>query len=232
MRYKFILSNLLAFAILIALAVILSKIPFKNMVDHSFYHDYMRDKSTAIIFVISVLFIACGFPRQIVAFVNGYIFGVGWGILLSLLAVLTSCLIVVVILRILRKNIMQHVSFTNKLSDKIKHHINIFNDYLYQHTLIMFFLLRMMPFGSNLAVNIVGGLSNVPLFHFFAGSLLGYIPQTVIFALVGGKVIADASIYNNSLIILSIIIYVVLISGFIYFIQRHQKLKEMINKIS
>lgn len=232
MRYKFILSNLLAFAILIALGIFLSKTPIVDMVDQAFYQDYMRDKNVVIIFLISVLFIACGFPRQIVAFVNGYLFGVTWGILLSLLAVLTSCVFVVVLLRFLRHNIMQNRSFTHNLSNNIKHRIDVFNDYLHHHTFMMFFLLRIMPFGSNLAVNIVGGLSKVPLLHFFVGSLLGYIPQTVIFALVGGKVISDASIYDNGLILASIIIYVAFISGFVYFVQRNNQLSDMIKKIS
>ena len=44
---------------------------------------------------------------------------------------------------------------------------------------------RFMPVGSNLLTNLAAGAFNVPPLRFFAGSALGYIPQTVVFAFVG-----------------------------------------------
>lgn len=46
--------------------------------------------------------------------------------------------------------------------------------------------LRLLPVGNNLVLNLLAGISGVDLIGFVAGSALGYIPQTVIFALVGG----------------------------------------------
>jgi uncharacterized membrane protein YdjX (TVP38/TMEM64 family) len=44
---------------------------------------------------------------------------------------------------------------------------------------------RLMPVGSNILLNLAAGLSSVRALPFIAASALGFIPQTVIFALIG-----------------------------------------------
>jgi uncharacterized membrane protein YdjX (TVP38/TMEM64 family) len=44
---------------------------------------------------------------------------------------------------------------------------------------------RLMPVGSNILLNLVAGLSSVRALPFLAASLIGFIPQTIIFALLG-----------------------------------------------
>jgi len=55
----------------------------------------------------------------------------------------------------------------------------------------MTLLIRFLPFGSNLVTNLAAGVSRVPAFPFFAGSAIGYLPQTVVFALLGSGVAVD-----------------------------------------
>jgi uncharacterized membrane protein YdjX (TVP38/TMEM64 family) len=46
-------------------------------------------------------------------------------------------------------------------------------------------MLRLMPVGSNILLNLAAGLSAVRLLPFLAASAIGFVPQTLIFALFG-----------------------------------------------
>jgi len=49
-------------------------------------------------------------------------------------------------------------------------------------------LIRLLPVGSNLLTNLAAGISSIRPAPFFSGTLLGYLPQTLVFALVGSGV--------------------------------------------
>jgi uncharacterized membrane protein YdjX (TVP38/TMEM64 family) len=44
---------------------------------------------------------------------------------------------------------------------------------------------RLLPISNNLAVNLVAGVTSVPVVPFFLASALGHAPQTVVFAMIG-----------------------------------------------
>ncbi|MBI3901443.1 MAG: VTT domain-containing protein [Nitrosomonadales bacterium] len=58
----------------------------------------------------------------------------------------------------------------------------------------MTLLVRLFPVGNNLATNLAAGAIGVHASRFFAGSLLGYVPQTAIFALAGSGVGVDPAL--------------------------------------
>ncbi len=51
--------------------------------------------------------------------------------------------------------------------------------------------LRLLPVGSNLLLNLVAGVSAVAMSPFLLASAVGYVPQTLVFALLGGGVRVD-----------------------------------------
>ena len=53
------------------------------------------------------------------------------------------------------------------------------------NTFITTLLLRFMPAGSNFVTNLVAGVSGAHATIFIGSSMVGYIPQTAIFALLG-----------------------------------------------
>ena len=53
--------------------------------------------------------------------------------------------------------------------------------------------LRLLPVGNNLAVNLLAGMAGIALPPFLAASALGYLPQTVVFALLGKGVRVDGA---------------------------------------
>ena len=52
----------------------------------------------------------------------------------------------------------------------------------------MSLLIRLLPVGSNLLTNIMAGVTSVSSVSFISGSVIGYIPQTLIFSLLGSGV--------------------------------------------
>ena len=52
----------------------------------------------------------------------------------------------------------------------------------------MTLLIRLLPVGNNFATSLTAGVSRVPARPFLLGSLLGYLPQTVVFALAGSGI--------------------------------------------
>ena len=53
--------------------------------------------------------------------------------------------------------------------------------------------LRLLPVGNNLALNLLAGMAGVSLVPFLAGSAIGYLPQTVVFALLGKGIRVDGA---------------------------------------
>ena len=73
----------------------------------------------------------------------------------------------------------------------------------------MTLLIRLLPLGSNLVTNLAAGVSSVGAAPFFLGSSIGYLPQTLVFALVGSGFSVDPELR----IAISVVLFIV--SGFL-----------------
>jgi len=122
---------------------------------------------------------AVGVPRQAACFLGGYAFGLGQGIVLAETATGLGCLLSFLYARLLGRDLVRH-RFAERLSR--------LDDFLRGHPLSMAMLIRLLPVGNNLVTNLAAGVSSVPLLPFLAGSLIGYLPQTVIFVLLGSGI--------------------------------------------
>ncbi|CAK0741634.1 TVP38/TMEM64 family membrane protein [Gammaproteobacteria bacterium] len=125
---------------------------------------------------VGTAFTAIGLPRQILSFLAGYAFDFIVGTGLALLATLLGAVLA-----------FQYARFMGRsfLVKHFPHRIKKIDDFLAGHTMSMTLILRLSPFTNNLATNLAGGISGVQLVPFFIGSALGYLPQTLIFALLG-----------------------------------------------
>lgn len=137
----------------------------------------------------SLLFIALGaaatgvgFPRQVIAFLGGYAFGLAWGVSLALWATVLGCIGAFYYARFFARDL---------LAQRFAARLGRFDAFLGQHPLSMTLVIRLLPVGSNALTNLLAGLTRIPALPFFAGSGLGYIPQTLIFALAGSGVHFD-----------------------------------------
>lgn len=133
--------------------------------------------SGALLFLLmGGAFTAFGLPRQIIAFLGGYAFGVGLGTALGALAALLGCLLSFGYARVFARSL---------LSARLGQRAQRFDRFIRHHPLAMTVLVRLLPVGNNLLTNLAAGISSIGPVPFLAGTLLGYLPQTLVFALVG-----------------------------------------------
>lgn len=177
---RFIFRGLLVIVALVVVGYLL-----KDVLDQQWVDAQIRDRGVAgeLLFVlVCSLLGSIGLSRQVVAFLGGYAFGFTWGVALSMLAVVMACIITFTVSRfLLRRLLWQHFSARIRQVD----------DFLHENTFNMALLVRLLPLGSNWMVNIAAGVSGVRSVPFFLGSTLGYVPQMLIFSLVGSGTRVD-----------------------------------------
>ncbi|MCW8874338.1 MAG: VTT domain-containing protein [Gammaproteobacteria bacterium] len=139
-------------------------------------------RGEALFFLAALLFTALGLPRQVVGFFAGYAFGLGVGGLLALAASLGGALLTFSVARWLGRDLVRRW-FTRRLGG--------LDEFVGDHPLRTILLIRLLPLGSNLATNLAAGISRMGAWPFAAGSALGYLPQTLVFALIGSGIAVD-----------------------------------------
>ncbi len=159
---------------------------------------------------LGALVVAAGLPRQAVCFLAGYAFGLGWGLLLSSAASLLGCMGCFLYARLLGRELVLH---------KFPGRVRRIDDFLHDNPLTMTLLIRFLPIGSNLLTNLLAGVSLVRPGPFFAGSLLGYTPQTIVFVLLGSGIKVDPVLRIS----LSVVLFVLsaVLGVFLYKRLRH-----------
>ncbi len=145
-------------------------------------------RGEAIFIIVGSLAAAVGVPRQAVAFLGGYVFGPFIGGALSLLAQILSCAAAYGWARLIGRDWAER-----RLAGRFGRRLRPLRDSLAASPFGATLALRLLPIGNNLALNLLAGLSGIPALAFLAGSLVGYLPQTAIFALAGGGVAVDRS---------------------------------------
>ncbi|KAF0136622.1 MAG: hypothetical protein FD153_1901 [Rhodospirillaceae bacterium] len=136
----------------------------------------------ALFVAAGALFTALGLPRQVICFLGGYAFGFLEGGWLAMLASVGGCLGSFGYARLLGRSVV-----LARFPDRIRR----LDAFLRGNPFIMTLLIRLLPVGSNLLTNLAGGVSGIQASAFIAGSALGYVPQTVIFAFLGSGIQVD-----------------------------------------
>jgi uncharacterized membrane protein YdjX (TVP38/TMEM64 family) len=139
----------------------------------------------SLFLLMGSLFTAIGLPRQIIAFLGGYAFSVALGTLLGTFAALFGCVLTFVYARFFGKGLLRA---------RLGKRAGRFDAFIHDHPFSMTVLIRLLPVGNNLLTNLAAGISSVRPGAFFSGTFLGYLPQSLVFALVGsGAHIAPAT---------------------------------------
>lgn len=128
------------------------------------------------------LLISIGVPRQVVCLLGGYTFGFISGTILSLLASITGCAGGFYCSRFLARAIVER-NFPGK--------IYYLNEVIRSRPFFTTLAFRLLPVSNNLLTNLIAGVSIIHILPFLTGSILGYLPQTVAFALLGSGVRVD-----------------------------------------
>lgn len=123
---------------------------------------------------------AMGVPRQTVAFLGGYAYGVVLGTALSLAAQLLGAAASYGFARALGRDWA-----ARRMEGRFGPKLRPLRDTLRANPFGATLALRLLPVGNNLALNLLAGMAGLGLWPFLAASALGYLPQTVVFALLG-----------------------------------------------
>jgi len=150
---------------------------------------YVRGQGAAgeLIFVaVGAVVTAVGVPRQGVAFLGGYAFGAAWGTALALAAQLFGAAAAFVWAAAVGRGTAERL-----LGGRFGPRLRPVRDALVVSPFGATLALRLLPVGSNLALNLLAGVAGLRLLPFLAASSLGYLPQTLVFALLGKGVRVD-----------------------------------------
>ncbi|HQT65079.1 MAG: hypothetical protein B7Z75_01225 [Acidocella sp. 20-57-95] len=130
----------------------------------------------AMYLVVATLLTAIGLPRQVPAFVAGYAFGAWSGVAIALLSQVVACGIDFTWARLVGRDYVKR---------RFGKHLRRVDAALATRPFMATLTLRLMPVGSNILLNLAAGLSSVRALPFLVASLIGFIPQTVVFSLIG-----------------------------------------------
>ena len=185
MNSGILLRGLVLFTSLVLVGFVLRSTELGAVFDESWIDAYVRGQGPVgfLSFIcLGLVFTAVGLPRQIIGFLAGYAFGFAEGTGLALAATTLGCVVTFYYARFLGRDFVVH-----KFPSKVRR----IDAFLNQGPLAMTLLIRFLPLGSNLATNLAAGVSGVRGLPFIAGSLIGYLPQTIVFALVGSGIGID-----------------------------------------
>lgn len=214
--------GLLLIATLVAVGLLLEETRFGAAFDQAWVDSAIRHHgiSGELLFVgVAMLLTAIGLPRQLVAFLGGYAFGLVEGTILALLGTALSCVAAFYYARLLA-----HKFVARRLGKRAAR----MNAFLHAHPFSTTMMIRLLPVGHNLATNLLAGVSSVPPLPFFFGSLIGYLPQTVVFALIGSGVETDPAL--RLIVGAALFLASAAFGGWLY--RRHRRLRAVARELA
>jgi uncharacterized membrane protein YdjX (TVP38/TMEM64 family) len=180
-----ILKGLLLLGLLVVLGIIFRGTELDLIFDKAWIDTDVRGHGLTgeVLFVgLCGVGTAFGLPRQIVSFLSGYAFGFVTGTGLALVATTLGCVTAFTYARLLGQDFVR---------TRLKNKLGTMDSFLRKNPFSMTLLIRFLPFGNNLMTSLTAGVSSVPAVPFILGSMIGFIPQTAIFALAGAGVTID-----------------------------------------
>ncbi len=133
-------------------------------------------RGPAMFLLLATFLTAIGLPRQIPAFMAGLTFGPWYGTAIALVSQIMACSLDFIWARAIGQDFVRRRF--GKILTRVDHTLSA-------QPFIATLTLRLMPVGSNILLNLAAGLSSVRALPFLAASAIGFIPQTVIFAMFG-----------------------------------------------
>ena len=188
MTLRILFRSAILIGLLVLLGYTVKALGLENYINEQIIDAYIRPNGIGgqLFFIaIASIFASIGFPRQIISFLAGYGFGLTSGFFIALLACIFGCIISFNFARFVCREWVQI-----KFSDRLEKADNFFIANTFSTTL----MIRLMPAGSNVITNFLAGISGARSISFFSGSALGYVPQTIIFAMLGSGFNVDAEI--------------------------------------
>ena len=151
------------------------------------------------------IFTGVGLSRQVLAFVAGYAFGIAAGTGLALAGEVGGVMLAFFYARFLGRSFVAR---------KFPRRVQQVDDFLKVNPFLMTLAVRLLPVSNNLAVNLVAGVSGVPLLPFFVASAIGHTPQTLVFAMIGSGL--TESMMTKSVLAVALFVVSVWLGVYLY----------------
>jgi len=162
------------------------------------------DRWAPFVFLLGgAVLISLGAPRSLISMLGGVAFGVLLGIVLALASALLGSMAIFCLTRLLGRPLFRQ---------KIGAYGQIVEQYSRSNGLLLVILLRQLPL-TCIFVNVLIGLTPIKTGQFLLGSIVGLLPETVIFALYGSSLQAgfalrvSAASFLLVLLVLAVRIY-------------------------
>lgn len=139
-----------------------------------------RPGAPLVFLLIGLPYSLFGLPRQALCLVAGLVFGVIWGFVLATVASLAGSVLGFLWMRRLATPAQR-----NRMQARFSGRLGLIGRILEQSPFQAILTLRLLPVGSAIMVTIAAGLYGVPLSAFAWATLLGALPQNLVFVLVG-----------------------------------------------
>ncbi|MFW5488468.1 MAG: TVP38/TMEM64 family protein [Desulfovibrio sp.] len=185
---KALLKGLVLIGTLVCIGWFIRASGLEHMFDTAWVDREIRGRGALgwLLFIAGTgLLTGIGLPRQIPAFLAGYAFGAVAGTVVAVLGCGLGCVLSFSYARFLGREFVQ-AKFGKRIA-KV-------DAFLSTSPFSMSLLLRLMPVGNNLLTCLIGGVTSIPLLPFVAGSIVGYTPQTLIFALLGSGIRVNSTV--------------------------------------
>ena len=199
--FRGVLKGGIVFATLIVVGGLLRYADASGLFDASFLNEYVKDKGAlgiCIFLGLGVVFSAIGLPRQLMSVAAGYAFGVVAGTLIMGVALVGGGLISFYYMRFFARDVLRR---------RFEAKIAVIERFWLQKTFLLTLCWRLLPLGNNTLTNMLAGTSKVRALPFFSASFVGYIPQNLIFALLGSGIGFDDTqkfLYSGLLFLVSV----------------------------
>lgn len=154
--------------------------------------DWLHGRSAFL--VAGAAFTAIGMPRQAVSFVAAYFFGLWPGFVLALAASGAGAALGYGFARL----------YSAAAERLIRGRVDVARQIWATNAFVLTVIIRLLPVGSNLLANLAAGAGSIPFLAFIGGSVTGYVPQTLVFALLG----AGVNVGSREQVALSVVLFV------------------------
>ena len=197
--------RLIVNGVVIAVALAVAWIVFERLGLDDYIRDYKALKEAlgpettygpVLFFLIATLLTGLGFSKHIIAMAAGYLYGLTYGLVLTMVATTIGSAVPFCYARYLGRALV-----ARKLSDRWRRIDDLIADSPFTATLII----RWFPISSNIIVNLLAGVSSMRAMPFIGATIIAQFPHNFIFCLIGTGVQQD----QTFMVMLGAVLYAV-----------------------
>lgn len=189
-RERLLLKCCAPFLALVAVAFLFRLLGLEEILDPAWADRHLRDSgqggfawNNALLYLaMTALLAPLGIPRQALSALGGYAFGALNGAVLCSIGLPLGCAAAFWYSRLLAGP---------ALRQRFGKRIQRLDAFVSRSPFAMTAAIRFFPMGNNALTNLAAGVTSIPASAFIGGSAVGYLPQTIIFALLGSGVRVD-----------------------------------------